>query len=71
MSISIISIVAKSGTAKTTLLEKMIAELKWRGYRLGAMKHNAHQFDMDRVGTDSWRLTQAGAHTMVISSPRR
>lgn len=71
MSTPVISIVAKNGTGKTTLLEKLIAELKRRGYRVGAMKHAAHQFDIDREGKDSWRLTQAGAHTMVISSPAK
>jgi len=71
MSIPVISIVAKSGTGKTTLLEKLIVELKHRGYRVGAMKHDAHQFDIDREGKDSWRLTQAGADTMVISSPAK
>ena len=36
----VVSIVAKSGTGKTTLLEKLIAELKARGYRVGAVKHD-------------------------------
>lgn len=67
----IVSIVAKSGTGKTTLLEKLIAELKDRGYRVGALKHDAHQFDIDREGKDSWRLTQAGADTMLITSPAK
>jgi len=71
MSIPVISVVAKSGTGKTTLLEKLIAELKRRGYRVGAMKHDAHRFDIDREGKDSWRLTQAGADTTVISSPEK
>ncbi|MBU5613866.1 molybdopterin-guanine dinucleotide biosynthesis protein B [Geomonas azotofigens] len=64
----VVSIVAKSGTGKTTLLEKLIAELKRRGYRVGAVKHDAHEFDIDRPGKDSWRLTQAGADTMLVSS---
>ena len=64
----VISIVAKSGTGKTTLLEKLIAELKRRGYRVGTVKHDAHRFEIDHEGKDSWRLTQAGADTMVISS---
>src|SRR5690606_2053275 len=38
-----VSFVAKSGTGKTTLLEKVIAELKSRGYRVGAIKHDAHR----------------------------
>jgi molybdopterin-guanine dinucleotide biosynthesis protein MobB len=68
---SVVSVVAKSGTGKTTLLEKLIAELKRRGHRVGAIKHDAHRFDIDREGKDSWRLTQAGADTMVITSPAK
>ena len=67
----VVSIVAKSGTGKTTLLEKLIRELKCRGYRVGAVKHDAHKFDIDREGKDSWRLTEAGADTMIITSPAK
>lgn len=67
----VISIVAKSGTGKTTLLEKLIAELKRRGYRVGAIKHDAHRFEIDHAGKDSWRLTRAGADTMLITSPEK
>lgn len=66
-----VSFVAKSGTGKTTLLEKVIAELKNRGYRVGVIKHDAHRFDIDHPGKDSHRLTQAGADTMLISSPEK
>lgn len=67
----VISIVAKSGTGKTTLLEKIISELKERKYRVGALKHDAHRFEIDHKGKDSWRLTQAGADTMAITSPAK
>ena len=60
-----------SGTGKTTLLEKVIAELKGRGYRVGVIKHDAHRFDIDHPGKDSHRLTAAGADTMLISSPEK
>lgn len=66
-----VSFVAKSGTGKTTLLEKVIAELKSRGYRVGVIKHDAHRFDIDHPGKDSHRLTIAGADTMLISSPEK
>lgn len=66
-----VSFVAKSGTGKTTLLEKVIAELKSRGYRIGVIKHDAHRFDIDHPGKDSHRLTAAGADTMLISSPEK
>ena len=66
-----VSFVAKSNTGKTTLLEKVIAELKRRGYRIGVIKHDAHQFEIDHPGKDSHRLTAAGADTMLISSPEK
>lgn len=71
MPVNVVSFVAKSGTGKTTLLEKVISELKQRGYRVGAIKHDAHQFDIDHPGKDSHRLTAAGADTMLISSPEK
>ena len=71
MTAHVVSFVAKSGTGKTTLLEKVISELKSRGYRIGVIKHDAHQFDIDHPGKDSHRLTQAGADTMLITSPEK
>jgi molybdopterin-guanine dinucleotide biosynthesis protein MobB len=66
-----VSFVAKSNTGKTTLLEKVIAELKGRGLRVGVIKHDAHRFDIDHPGKDSYRLAAAGADTMLISSPEK
>jgi len=66
-----ISFVAKSGTGKTTLLEKVIAELTSRGRRVGVIKHDAHRFEIDHPGKDSYRLAAAGAETMLISSPEK
>ncbi len=63
-----VSFIAKSGTGKTTLLEKVIVELKSQGLRVGVIKHDAHKFDIDHAGKDSHRFTTAGADTMLISS---
>jgi len=71
MTVKALAFVAKSGSGKTTLLEKVISRLKDRGYRVGAIKHDAHRFDIDRPGKDSYRLTAAGADTMVISSSEK
>lgn len=71
MTAKAVSFVAKSGTGKTTLLEKVIAHLKERGYKVGVIKHDAHRFDIDHPGKDSYRLTAAGADTMLISSPEK
>ena len=71
MAVKAVSFVAKSGTGKTTLLEKVIAHLKARGYKVGVIKHDAHRFDIDHPGKDSHRLSAAGADTMLISSPEK
>ncbi|HLC16416.1 MAG TPA: molybdopterin-guanine dinucleotide biosynthesis protein B [Thermodesulfovibrionia bacterium] len=69
MNIKAVSFVANSDTGKTTIVEKLIRELKNRGYRVGAFKHDAHRFDIDHPGKDSYRFTTAGADTMIITSP--
>ena len=69
--IPIISIVGKSDSGKTTLIEKLVPELTRRGYRVATVKHDMHGFEVDREGKDSWRHKQAGAHTVVISSPQK
>jgi len=66
--IPIISFIGRSGVGKTTYLEKMIAELKRRGYRVGVIKHDIHGFEMDTPGKDTWRHAQAGADVVCISS---
>jgi molybdopterin molybdotransferase len=62
---SVISFVARSGTGKTTFLEKLIPELKARGLRVGVLKHHAHATPFDVPGKDSYRLAQAGADVVV------
>lgn len=71
MSVKAVAFVAKSNTGKTTLLEQVIRELKNRGYKVGVIKHDAHRFDIDHPGKDSYRLTAAGADTMLITSPEK
>jgi molybdopterin-guanine dinucleotide biosynthesis protein B len=67
--IPIVSIVGKSDAGKTTLIEKLIAELKRRGYRVATIKHDAHRFEIDRPGKDSYRHFHAGADWTIIGSP--
>ncbi|RII29611.1 MAG: molybdopterin-guanine dinucleotide biosynthesis protein B [Geobacter sp.] len=71
MYVKAVAFVAKSNTGKTTLLEQVIRELKNRGYKVGVIKHDAHRFDIDHPGKDSYRLTAAGADTMLITSPEK
>lgn len=71
MAIPMISVVGKSDTGKTTLLVKLVAELKRRGYRVATVKHDTHGFEVDQPGKDSWRHAQAGSDVVVISGPNR
>ena len=67
--IPIICVVGRSDVGKTTLLEKLIPELKRRGYRVGTIKHHAHPgFEIDHPGKDTWRHAQAGSDHVVIAA---
>ena len=67
----IISIVGKSGVGKTTLLEGLIIELKQRGYKVAVIKHADNDFELDKKGKDSWRLSQVGGGVVAVSSPHK
>ena len=66
-----VSFSAKSGTGKTTYLEKLIAYLKEKGLRIALIKHDAHGFEIDQPGKDSYRLRKAGVDTMILSGPEQ
>ncbi|MEJ2068149.1 MAG: molybdopterin-guanine dinucleotide biosynthesis protein B [Deltaproteobacteria bacterium] len=69
--IPIICIVGSSNSGKTTLIERLIPEFIKRGYRVATIKHHWENFQIDQKGKDSWRHKEAGAHTVVISSPQK
>ena len=69
--IPIISFVGNSKSGKTTFLEKVVRELKQRGYRVAVIKHSHHDFDIDQPGKDSWRFSQAGSDIVAVSSPNK
>lgn len=67
----IVSIVGKSNSGKTTLIEKLIQRLTARGLRVGTIKHDAHSFDIDHPGKDTWRHREAGASIVALTSSER
>jgi molybdopterin-guanine dinucleotide biosynthesis protein MobB len=67
--IPVVSVVGKSDSGKTTLMEGLIRELSARGWRVASVKHHVHEVDVDVPGKDSWRHAHAGAVTSMISSP--
>jgi molybdopterin-guanine dinucleotide biosynthesis protein B len=65
----IISFVGHSGSGKTTFIEKLIPLLINTGLKIAIIKHDAHGFEMDKPGKDTWRHKKAGAVATMISSP--
>ncbi|MEM9561818.1 MAG: molybdopterin-guanine dinucleotide biosynthesis protein B [Actinomycetota bacterium] len=61
-----VSFAGPSGTGKTTLLEGVITRLTAMGYRVAAVKHDAHRIELDTEGKDSWRLRRAGADSTLL-----
>ena len=60
-----------SNVGKTVLIEGIIKELKIRGFTIATIKHDAHEFDIDKKGKDTYRHRIAGSDTVVISSKNR
>jgi molybdopterin-guanine dinucleotide biosynthesis protein B len=60
-----------SGAGKTTLLARLIPYFIAQGFRVSAIKHAHHSFDVDVPGKDSWVLREAGAAEVLVSSGQR
>ena len=65
----VVSVVGRSKSGKTTLVEKLVAELKSRGYRVATIKH-AQEIHFE-PGRDSWRHLEAGSEAAAVASPDR
>jgi molybdopterin-guanine dinucleotide biosynthesis protein B len=65
---SVISLVGKSSSGKTTLLEKLIAELKRRGYKVAIVKHSHHADALDTAEKDTWRYRPSTRWTTWLST---
>lgn len=64
----VVCFVGRKNAGKTTLMEKVITGLRAAGHRVAAVKRDAHRFEIDHPGKDSFRFTAAGADITVISS---
>ena len=57
----VIAVSGVKNSGKTTVLEKLVAELTSRGIKVAVIKHDGHSFEPDRHGTDTYRHLAAGA----------
>ena len=65
----VVSIVGKSNSGKTAVIERLVQELKSRGYRVATIKHAPQGTSFDERDKDSWRHIEAGSDATVVSSP--
>lgn len=68
---NIYGVVGWKNSGKTTLVEKVVAEITERGFTVSTVKHAHHAFDIDHEGKDSWRHRQAGAAQVLVASSQR
>lgn len=66
--IAAICIVGRKNAGKTTLIERLLPALAARGHRVATIKHDAHDFEIDVPGKDTWRHREAGSRTTIIAS---
>lgn len=67
----IYGIIGWKNAGKTTLTERLVAEITARGFSVSTVKHVHHDVDLDQPGKDTYRHRQAGAREVVLASPHR
>ncbi|MFK7945865.1 MAG: molybdopterin-guanine dinucleotide biosynthesis protein B [Paracoccaceae bacterium] len=68
---NVYGVIGWKNAGKTTLVERLVAEISGRGFRVSTVKHTHHMVDVDQPGKDSHRHRQAGAHQVILSSSSR
>ncbi len=58
-------------SGKTYLMEKVIQGLTKKGWKVVSVKHDGHDFEADREGTDSFRHYHAGAFASIVYSSEK
>lgn len=51
------------------MVANLVKILAGQGYRVAAIKHAAHGYDMDIPGKDSWQHFNAGAQKVIVVGP--
>jgi molybdopterin-guanine dinucleotide biosynthesis protein B len=71
MSPPVFGVVGWKNSGKTTLMTSLIGELTRRGLTVSVIKHAHAKFEIDHPGRDSFKMREAGARQVTLSSPRR
>ncbi|RMG58826.1 MAG: molybdopterin-guanine dinucleotide biosynthesis protein B [Deltaproteobacteria bacterium] len=65
--VRVVSVRGKSGTGKSTLIERLVRTLTGRGFRVAYLKHSHHAYDFGPEGKDTTRMLRAGAAKAVFA----
>lgn len=71
MSPPLFGVVGWKNSGKTTLMARLIHDFSQRGYEISVIKHAHEKFEIDHPGRDSFKMREAGARQVMLSSPRR
>lgn len=64
-------VIGWKNAGKTSLMERLVAEITARGLSVSTVKHVHHDVDLDQPGKDTWRHRAAGAREVVLASAHR
>ncbi len=64
-------VIGWKNSGKTSLMERLVAEITGRGLSVSTVKHVHHAVDLDQPGKDTFRHRQAGAREVVLASADR
>jgi len=67
----IYGVIGWKNSGKTSLMERLVAEITGRGFSVSTVKHVHHAVDLDHPGKDTFRHRQAGAREVVLASADR
>ncbi len=67
----IFGVIGWKNSGKTTLMANLIREFANRGFAVSVIKHAHEKFEIDHPGRDSFKMREAGARQVMLSSPRR
>jgi len=68
---NIYGVIGWKNAGKTSLMERLVAEISARGLRVSTVKHVHHDVDLDQPGKDTFRHRTAGAEEVVLASANR
>lgn len=67
----ILQVVGYKNSGKTTTSCRFIERFVKLGWRVGSIKHDAHAFEIDHPGKDTWLHREAGASVVAITSQQK